>query len=530
MRRKTQVIEIPLREGIYTNEAPSALGPRLRVSQNLAWQPAGHTDAFRRVFSKLSGFNATPFATMATPTGGTGKVSNLLRITDNPGGAATRFVIGMQESQDLVVHNLVGTSIYGGGAEFFSSVPATSAAAAYFASPTGSFLATHYFGHLGLTKLFKIVGTTVSQFTPTNPPSATYGDYAGQNGAMIVHGDRLWFSHTNRLFFSDPFDANTVRPESVYNFIPGQTVLALSRVTTSPVDAGAALHLAVGTFDQIHVIDGDPQFLESSVARQISQGVGILDQNLIMPTSFGALLIGTDGRFYMIPAGAQELVPILQTHNDLPKRFNETQVSLVDTTTASFAYLSPYAFVCMGTLNDTWVLDFSLGNPSQPRVWGPVTFNGFDSRVRLQADTLNRRVFAIETQAGAGVSAKIYKLDLTDTQGTARTALFSTGFFHVPNHRSRVMRVGLLVGSQTPAVDYTVILTLPDGSVVPALPQTSPAATPGPDKTKTLYFTFAPFPTSDADSLALTVVAGGAADCPAHRAWVEIREDPKAAG
>lgn len=353
----------------------------------------------------------------------------------------------------------------------------------------------------------------------------------------LIHLDRFWVLQSpgngrSTAYYSDPIDKNTFRVES---FVPiPADGTCMFRCNVGAIDPGAASHLLFGTTTSIWVLDGDPT-TGSGVLRRLTFDVGIADRSCVAETSFGAVFLGTDGQFWLIPPGATQTVPL--GHRMLTKHFN------ADFTAArsSLAWLSPY-IVYSDNSKDVWFADLSpIISQKEPKWWGPVSPTPFsvdtgaiDSFV---PDAV--RLFGTTPEAGPSYSNSVFygwtqqqlsQLDVI-TRGstgtlTGRSAQVKTGFLSVEDHKVELMRV--VVEMTAPEDDYplSVSAITTKGTVVTVSRTVTGVAAPDSNILTKVVFDFASSPVvGDAFMLMLTWPETVMPDT--HRAFAEVRLQPK---
>ena len=357
----------------------------------------------------------------------------------------------------------------------------------------------------------------------------------------IVHLDRLWLLQApgkgrSTAYFTDPLDPDTIRANNFVT-IPADGT-CLFRCNVGSVDPGAASHLLIGCSNCIWVVDGDPT-TNSAVLRRLTFDVGIADKTCVAETSFGAVFLGTDGQFWLIPPGATQATPI--GHRMLTADFQAD----FDSTPASLAWLSPYLVYCPSTLA-LFFADLSpLTAQGEPKWWGPANPGSLDPSTDplIQNAPSLVRLFSATPEAGPTLSNSIFlatvvltmaQLDVI-TRGTTgtltgRTGSVKSGFLTVEDHKVELRRV--VLETTVPAVDTTVSITAVNTKGVAVLTSrtipglASQADTPDPNLLAKTVFDFSSLPVAT-DGFMLFVAWPEATFPDLHRAWAEVRTQPK---
>lgn len=361
------------------------------------------------------------------------------------------------------------------------------------------------------------------------------------NSALIVHLDRLWLAKQQLtaagrprtlVWYTDPLDPTTVRATNFVDIL--DYVTCLFRASSSPIDIGAAAHLCFGAHNSVWVLDGDPT-QGNAVLRRLVFGIGIADASCVAATPYGAVVLATDGQFYLIPPGAQEMVPIGSGNRDQAALF-DVAVFPGRVANASLAWVSPYVYYCPGDINACWVLDFSRGASEPARWWGPLTTfinSGGAWGVRLfSAGVEDGRNGSTKLRIGSTALASIatiYELDVTAEQVANRQVVLRTGAIRVPHHRVKLGRLVLVTTRKSAGTTITVTAYKADGAsqTVTLAPKTT-ALTPTKDILAQTVFTFdALGVVSEAFYLEIAWPAGIEPDL--QDAWLEYHLEAKAA-
>lgn len=368
-------------------------------------------------------------------------------------------------------------------------------------TPGGTYLATSTVYHLNATGglVQPHAGFTGIAYQSSG---AALGGQMPSVVAAKVHLERLWLGQQllngrSLVWFTDVLDPTTIRGT---NFVAiNGTLTSIFRCSVSSVDVGAVSHLCFGSSTAIDILDGDPT-LGTAVLRRLSASVGIADGSCVTETQYGAVLLGTDGQFYLIPPSATALIPL--GHRTLAQNFAYDLTA----TRASLAWASPYVLYCPADRTDVYYLDLRpLANNGGVMWWGPAQ-PGFpdtnDPIFPLVNPVTNAavghsciRLFGVGAESGPTEATRTYLgwislLTLSPTPsayldaivrgspGTvdSRQATIITGLMTVPDHKIELRRVILEVLRASTASNITLTAIRDDGTttvVVGARPTTA---------------------------------------------------------
>lgn len=526
--RDTRLVELPLQAGVVTNATGYEIGPRLRRCENAAWAPIWRTDAIlRRGLMMLphAASSAVPHRTFA--------------------GAALVLGLGFMRGADVGLSGLAAVRAASGELIFYRlsasdqvvlatgvSVFAETARTAPMVYWPGIETPALYMSHPTTLETWRGDEASVAVYTPS---IQTPGTQFKGNSALLVHLDRLWMARINSdtapmdttIWYSDPFDPETVRATSFVTI--SDNVRALFRPGAS--DAGTP-HMVIGGDRAIHVLDGDPIF-GNAVLRRLSFGIGIADLSLVAETHIGAVILATDRKFYLIPPGGTQMVPLPGIEDQVRNaQALNTASQLMD----SLAWSSPYVYyrpAQQTTEHVMYVLDLS----GQPRWYGPLTApTGFTSvATRIQsigtgADAVLNDLWLSSLDLPTGA---IWRVSPEALLRTGRAVVLETGYIQEPDHKVELRNVILETIRSTADIDVTVTASFvpelsPDGaedtaSVTHTLPTTD---TPAQDILAKTVFNFARKPVAR-DYFRLTVTFPAGVEPRLQRVLCEYRVQPR---
>lgn len=274
------------------------------------------------------------------------------------------------------------------------------------------------------------------------PPGAT---------ALIVHLDRLWmakpepnptrYGRSTSIYFTDPLNWRMIRPE---NFIVIEDrIVAMASPSSGGIGVGGQAQLLFFGVDSISVLDGDPT-QGNAFLRILANNIGVTNCHSVVETPYGVVILATDEQVYLIPPGAQRVIPIGDAIRANIK-YNRTDNISAGQPPAQLFWHTPYVYLVMANTLESYMFD--LSKPDNPKWWGPNTsdYNGkvIGENVPNNVDTIssNRTVFLTH----APVANVIHQVDL-ETRPVSLYAVglssnFTTGLFHVPGHRVSCDRV-----------------------------------------------------------------------------------------
>jgi hypothetical protein len=566
----TSIIEIPLTAGVTTNANGYEIGAGLRQATNLLPRSYRLTDELRR----------RSFSYVPLPTGRPGPLAlpgpeveyggdRVLGVAFYPQTALANTYGGIVVTVDDTTGHLLfwkrapgGAGILDTGIDIGVGKRLSAAAVTTLeATPTvglttelGATLLSHPY-LLNQTYIADRAGS-IGAYTPAvNPGDASL--YKG-NTAIIWHLDRMWFAKTEdvqlglgngfrtRIWYTDPLDLNTIRPTSFVAI--SDRVTSMFRCSASSVDLGAAAHLVFGALQSIWALDGDPT-LGNAVLRRLVTGCGVADSALVAETPLGAMLLATDGQFYLIAPGATELRPFGTPIRDRAQGFSYSEYGAAFTAPsprgpASVAWVSPYLYYSPRYLSEVWVCDWS--DPTTPRWWGPSDAQGVTgSPVHLF--TVPPEAGATISRAGGGVAladypsdqslwigaerdathaASCYHLRLSVENAVLRQQLFETGYLQVPDHRIELQRVVVETINHATGYNLAVAAILPDTTSQSLIRQPTTTFTATRDHTTKTVYAMASRPVV-ADWVMLRISAAAGQNLDLLRAYAEVRVQPR---
>lgn len=475
--RDTQLQEIDLQSGILSNATGLQVGgTRLRRSENAAWAPLwNQTNAYRRGLAILPHASTVPTVTFDG--------QHVLGLGFISGGDLGRTGIGAVRTDAGMLRFAKlsnGMTVLTTGA----GVPnrSRSAPAVYW---TGIETPAVYISHPDAGETWRGTEAGLAAYEPTNDPGAPFKG----NTALAIHLDRLWLARINietgpmdsLIWYSDPFDPETVRATSFLQIV--DNVRCMFQPGAS--DAGTP-HLVIGGDRAIHVLDGDPQF-GNAVLRRLSWSVGIADLCLVAQTHIGAVILATDGRFYLIPSDATQLIPIPGLEDQVvnPRDFGSGDAF------DSLAWSPPYVYYMAADANRLFALDLRV--PQQPKWWGPLTHAAgapFVARIHALnpgADNVTAPLWMTTFAADVG---KLYRITTGAAQATGRAVVLRTGTLNQPGHKVELRRVIVELLRTLEPMSVTLTLYLTDGTTKEVSRVTKTTDALDPDAICTLIYDF----------------------------------------
>jgi hypothetical protein len=506
----TSTIEIDLRGGVYSNETGYAIGARLRPSSNLAWQPKFSAGAAQG----LANYCMAPPPRLTFPA--------TIALSSNPvqicgwgvGHNATNqtYALGFDNSSPALFKawkvfgtgagSVVGTADAVTASQSSANARTHLSCAAYWeqtgditipatgvgetTTPTHVTGGALFFSHPTINKIFYLLdssGTTRSYTDDvSNVPAGAQ--------ALLVHLDRLWMAKdieaaVSQVWYTDPFDAETVRPTN-FLYIP-DSVTALGLNTPGGLDASAQPHLVIGGRHTIYVLDGDPS-QGNALERAIVFNVGVQSPMAMCTTPYGMVLLATDGQIYLIPPGAQQLVPVGNPIMDQLANFAPKSDSTLLVPT-SLMWMPPYVYLySQNDWNVGWMLE--LTDPQQPKWWGPIPHESGSVNAVFMADDGRGPVAAAVGTQTLGIMRGISRAATTAPNTFSLSALVwgaapqitavpqtvKTGYLYANGHDIELRRVTLITNQQTAAnlINYTVVAKTVDGQSYTGVKQPVP--------------------------------------------------------
>ena len=562
MRDKTQLVELDLRGGLFTNESPYAVGPRLRQARNTVFdyryprtvplggpliangpwmlrQPLTFPTAALTAYPNARSFRDIAFtANGGLPVVGNGVLLIGCNLSDQysvwgtdgqvlPFGATTRFAISNTTRR-------LGCS--------------TSWASPGFDPRGGAALAEGItvFSHASGTHVYYLLDAGVEIRSLTSDVANCLPGAA----ALAVHLDRLWMvggTDGTSLRYTDPFDVHTINPNNEILIADRGTCLIPGQLGT--VDSTGVPHLVIGNTNGVQVLDGDPN-LGNAALRMLAEGIGMASSHVAAVTPYGVYFVGTDADLYQIPLGMQEVRSVGGGIRDRLGINNVTGAA--ETSLTSLVWFNPYLYLYPGgETSHAYVLEPTRDGIG--KAWGPVTLtsaivgaSGQPSRpavVRATALTGGfhapsgaavSSVHSIDTDPSAS-SARYLAFDqrTTVTQSLpGRTASIVTGLVNLPHHAIQPMRV-LLETVRVPQVGgvnvtWTVTITDERGSPTSGVRVPNPVLGNGTfnvEILETQHFVF-PQTLPAMRGVSVTITATTASDLALVRAFVEVKPSP----
>lgn len=551
MREKTRLVELDIRSGIFSNESPYVVGPRLMQATNCVFDyryPRVRTNGSTGPWM-LRHPLTFPITDLVTYTGA--KSFRDIAFTANGGLPVAGngvILLGCNASDQYEAYDTAGAVIpFTGGVGRFtlSNSNRRLGCSTWWASPGtnpngGAVLSEGItvFSHPSGTHVYYLLdsGAGIRSLTTdvTNCPAGA--------ASVAVHIDRLWLVKGDSLVYTNPFDCDTIDANN--EIIIGGDGRCLIPGQLGTIDATGVPHLVIGHAYGVQVLDGDPN-LGNAAMRTLIEGVGMESSHVAAVTPYGVFFVGTDADLWHIPLGMQEVRPVGYTIRDRLGINNVT--GAIDTGLTSVVWFSPYLYVFpAGETANAYVLEPTRDGIA--KAWGPVALStlapsGLTTRpgvVRAPSNNVNLHapsasyvpsVHSIDNSPSSA-QARYMAFDTltTNTAGNAgRTASFVTGFLHEPGHQVQANRIILetLRVPQVNSADVTWTVRVSDergNSALARRDATVPAPTAGTyqnDNIATQHFTLSnPLPAARA--IAVTISCTASADLSLVRAFVEM--------
>lgn len=383
MQGLLEEVEIDLRGGIYTNETPYALQSHIAEAQNAVWgwrypqvDSSFTPDHLPPHFLRMPTYFPArdPITYQASPamfldiafTGNNNIVggykliigtnsSNVLRAWTAEPGIAITLAAG------------VATQVITPSADPF---PATSV---HWDTPGSGAKITGpatFWSHKDSDVLYVLFdsGMTVESMQHRGVAAVPL-----KVRALAVHLDRLWMAQlrtgsslTSDLWYTDPFDAETIRPESSVNIEDIVNVITAS--IPGQLDVSGVPHLFIGCDNSIWMIDGDPSNTQA-LRRQIASSVGCRSPLGVAVSQYGVFFVGTDHDIYLCSTDGRSVLPVGGPIRD---RININASSLEDGgLRASLCWFAPYLYY-FPSGNPAFAYVCDMTDPQKPVWWGPV--------------------------------------------------------------------------------------------------------------------------------------------------------------
>lgn len=438
-RQNIKLIKLPLTEGVYAKGTLYNVGPRLRTSRSY-YNDGGTVPPKLIASTVIHDLNA-----ISSDLSGMGEFAGAILLGARKPGAPA--------SQNLTVFRggieLTGPLLEVAPLDLpWSIVYWPNAAPGNVQTPT-TYMVNKSTNHVWKT-------TDGAARTELTEFSAFIS--AANKGASvaIIHLQQLWLanfvsSRLSRVWFSDPLRPDIWRAGQYVEIEDEVTSMFL--VVPSDINVGAQTQLIFGGTGSIAVLDGSP-LQGNAILRKLSTQIGILSQNNVTTTPYGAVFVGTDTRIYLIPPGATEIVPISEAIEDL----------IFPTSDATLVWDSPDILMALATTDLQFQLSFR--NPQKPKWWGPNSTGGGIHAVSggafVDATGLTKNTYVIDRTV-----KRVFKWPAS-TQPISPTVRFTTGYFFEPGMRVRLRRVNVLLGPVLSVGGFVISAscTQADGTVV----------------------------------------------------------------
>lgn len=471
MGRPSQLIRIPLAEGVRTFADPFTIGAQPRLLQNLTHRLDSTLDGYPWRFPTVADptqAHTYTITDVGTPAAGSNTLQFLSAISVGQldGDGLPRVYVGgiVKNSADTVdqrrwtMWDLLADEIMDAdGILMDGTLALQQGRIIYWPSQSAFYGAQLRASGTKPLKITRSGGSGVGAGWTTAPGGIVYG--------MIQHLDRIFLSQArDTTIFTDPFDDTTIRSTSSITTPGLDEITAYARPSVGDIDASIAAHLLIFGYTQVWSFDGDPQFGNAAL-RQLSNSYGCPAQTLVTETPHGAIFLGSDGRFHLIPPGATQLDPA-----PWPEIADAIR-DQIDAATYSELILTNYPGTLVwhldrlywfpGTKTGHYELDFT--RPTNPIWTGPHTSRS-DA---IMGAIVQPPHVALSGQGGLYVCGQnSLGASTMSATATTRAQKVRTGFLWTPGHDAIVRRVLVTTYRKTSAAALTVTLYKDDGTSV----------------------------------------------------------------
>lgn len=405
--------EIDLRSGIYPNETLYMIGPRLTSSKNAVWgyrYPQADDSFSPNVIPPHFLRVPTLFPSRAAITYGSDPAMFLdLAFTQNTGNGRKKLIIGTNSAEGLRAWEAETGTVLALDAGVTNSIVTTTstprpATSTYWVSPGGSAHITGpaiFFSHPSASKIYYVLDSAAVIRSMND--DGIVGTPAGAL-ALTVHLDRLWMARehpasvfSSNIWFTDPFDVETIRPESFVTIDDEIVVMAPS--IPGQIDSSGTAHLFVGCSNSIWMIDGDPTSVQA-LRRQIASNIGIRSPLAMAVTQYGIFFVGTDNQIYLCSTDGRTMIPV---GDPIRNRISVTSSDTLDTGyLAALTWFPPYLYY-FPTGNPLVCYIADMTNPNKPTWWGAQSTGTFalSSNIIIKSST----GWSVHAPAGVNVPA-----------------------------------------------------------------------------------------------------------------------------
>jgi hypothetical protein len=490
-QNNTEIITIPLNQGIISNAPPFDVGPRLISSTNALWgwrypavddsfAPDHYPPHFLRIPTTFPYRAAITYGSSPTQVLDIGfthhdspnrrkVVMGTIGITDEVRlwEAETGTIIGMEGG-------LSGDNVTAGA----NPEPGCSVYWAYAGNAvdnTNITEGTFFFSHPSMAEIFYLVDSANTGSDIRSMYQDPIANAPNGATALCVHLDRLWMAsgdHRNaKIWYSDPFDAETIRPESFVTI--ADAIKAITPTVPGDIDATGQAHLFVGCTNSIWIVDGDPSS-NTAVRRQVAAGIGVAGNMAVCRSPYGVFFVGTDNQIHLMPPDGRQIIDIGTPIGDIIG-YNPNTTELANPRTA-LCWFPPYLYYFPGGNTVTCHIA-DLSNPSQPLWWGPIASNlstdvGFiratnESSTHSPSGLPSQAIYSVSNLGGGSVSFAGFDAytkalgsypnghEYTDGIGS-RVQSITTGHINRPGYRTVIKAVVLETLIKAAAYTWTV--------------------------------------------------------------------------
>ena len=530
-------VEIDLEGGIDLHNPPSKLFRQaasvgLRKSQGVVWQPE-YTDAASPERNGLGMLPAPMFNTAYTFSGTLPET--ILGMIPSPVTRNRNLLVGIESSLDIIAVWRIPTAggaavlqtISHGTATSFSkrlSMPISQAfwraaslnveardldgnGSTDHAAVTTALTGLTFFSHPGQDKIWYFdnqptngtnassgtSGTLTNWYIRSYTNAATdpdltrrmdYGSMAPPAGAsaLIVYLDRLWMAvpsttgdtlgKSTLIYYTDPSNWRMIRPE---NFITVEDeVTALATPVSGGIGVGGQAQLVIIGIDSVSVLDGDPT-LGNSILRTLSENIGGSNTKCVVETPYGIVLASTKGQVYLIPPGAQRLIPI---GKPIESVIENSSTAISGQPPIQLFWQAPYVLLMMGEIQKVYVFD--LSNPENPKWWGPLVGDetgyviGQSRSASLASGVNDTTAFYSTYPLTLSNTARESTISMTSTNTpglylVGRQAIIETGVIMIPSKKVELKSVYIVRPRKTTLPTLTVTATTSEGQTLTAI-------------------------------------------------------------
>ncbi len=381
----SETITIPISEGIFSNASALDIGPKLLRAENAVWgyrypvvdgglNPVIYPPHLLRVpitfparYPITYGSNPNKFVDIGFTNHDSDDRKKLLVGTTTTGNN-----LRLWEAETGTIIGLAG----GVTGQTLSSTTPGPGCSAYWpyagnaVDNTNITGAAFFFSHPLVNEIFYLLDSDISANAIRSMNDDPITNTPAGATALAVHLDRLWMATgittASKIWFTDPFDAETIRAESFVNI--GDTVRAMLPTVPGDIDATGQAHLFVGCANSIWCVDGDPTS-NSALRRQVAAGIGVPGPLAACHSPYGVFFVGTDYQIHLMPPDGRQIIDIAYPIAD---KIGYQPGGSVNTPYTSLCWFPPYLYYfAAGRPDECYIGDMT--NPSKPTWWGPIS-------------------------------------------------------------------------------------------------------------------------------------------------------------